>query len=201
MHTLRIIARAQSHKKELKSRLKSWPRAVLFNSLCLDTILLSYTQSKKCGFSVPNYGNTTCMYREISKVFLRGHRFWQWKWPQKAGSPKSELAFIINYHKTAWSSGLKSSQVPFKTGLTVYIFAQVVYEADDTCRRSTSMTCSTPMPCVLFVLSPWSQALWIDFSISNSPPPPTLCMCKRLQVENTLQSSSSRSPWGGSIYK
>ena len=52
--------------------------------------------------------------------------FTQWKRPQKAGDLQSEVAFVINDHKTFWPSGLKtegglSSLGPFKTGSTIFV--------------------------------------------------------------------------------
>ena len=60
----------------------------------------------------------TCSYMKWLiiniKTVLKSNLSWeatpfaQWKWPQKADGLKSEVAFVLNYHKSFWPSGRKT---------------------------------------------------------------------------------------------
>ena len=89
-------------------------------------------------------------------IRIQSSLFWEattpfalWKWPPKAGGFKSEIAFVINCHKTFWPSCLKteggfSSQRPFKTGSTVPVKIIYKYKCKSThtyiCASSVTLT-------------------------------------------------------------
>ena len=52
--------------------------------------------------------NIVVFYVIQSNLFWEATPFAHWKWPQKGGSLKSEVASVTKYHKSFWPSGLKT---------------------------------------------------------------------------------------------